>query len=125
MPIDVSGSVREGNSFDLYFDQELKTADGTVVVRSMIESATAKITVLGKPEQVVNGRSAIDVADNFNEQGEFLLALDPADAVIMFAGSGEICEETHVLTLTVVISGSPTQTFIDELKFKITNLATV
>lgn len=124
MPITVSGAVREGNSFDLYFDQELTTSDGTIVVRSMITTATMKITVLGHPEQIVNAREDLDVADNFNEQGEFLLELDPADAVILYA-SGDICEEVHVATLTVVLAGAQQKTFIDELKFTITNLATV
>lgn len=124
MPITVSGTVREGNSFDLYFDQELKTSDGSVVVRSMIESATMTITVLGHPEQIVNSRQDLDVADNFNADGEFLLELDPEDAVILYA-SGDICEEVHVATLTVVLAGAQPKTFIDELKFTVTNLATV
>ncbi len=125
MPINVTGSVREGNSFDLYFDQELKTSDGTVVVRSMIASATGKITVEGKPTAAVNGRNAMNLIECFNEDGEFLLELTPADAVIVYSGGAEICEETHVLTLTVVLAGAEPKTFVDELRFKITNLATV
>ncbi len=124
MPITVNGSVREGNSFDLYFDQELTTSDGTIVVRSMIATATLTITVLGHSGQIVNAREDLDVVDNFNEQGEFLLELDPEDAVILYA-SGDICEEVHVATLTVVLAGAQPKTFVDELKFTITNLATV
>ncbi|MGB5107342.1 MAG: hypothetical protein WBP29_11235 [Candidatus Zixiibacteriota bacterium] len=123
MPITVSGSVREGNSFDLYFNQELKTSDGSVVVLSMVQSATLTITVLGYPTTIVNNREDLDVADKFNEAGEFLLELDPADAVII--STKGLCEETHVATLTVVLAGAEPKTFIDELHFKITNLDTV
>lgn len=122
--ITVDGAVREGNSFELYFDQQLTTAAGTVVVRSMITSATLTITLKSNRTTIVNNREDLDVADNFNEQGEFRLALMPADAVIL-SPNPATRDEWHVATLTVVIGGAEPQTFVDELHFKVVNLDTV
>lgn len=122
--ITVQGAVREGNSFDLYFNQQLKTKEGAVVVRSMITTATMTITLRGDPSVIINNREDVDVADSFNESGEFLFTLDPADAVFVSTNKA-LQNEWHVATLTVQIGGAQPQTFVDELHFQIVNLSTI
>jgi hypothetical protein len=123
MSVTATGTVDERNTFDLYFNQKLTLKDGAMVVRSLIATATLKITLKSNPATVVNSRTALNVADSFNEQGEFLCKLSKDDAVIL--SSVPIASETHVATLTVITNGAEPQQIIKEIEFDVVNLATV
>jgi hypothetical protein len=112
--------INEGS--DAYIQVTFTDTDGDTILSNNITSATMTLYDL-KTETVINNQEDVDISGDFDEHGICTIHLSSTDNTIIDTNiaAGHEYHEYHVLMIKVITT-SPNNTFVCEIKFKVRNL---